>query len=431
MATWSNWSGLATAHPAQELTPHDSADVVEAVVTARDQNLTVKMTGSGHSFTDIAVADGILLRPDSLRGIIGVDHDAMTVTALAGTPLHELNRALQRLDLSLHNLGDIEEQTLAGAISTGTHGTGGHQASLSAQVTGLELVTGEGDLLSATAEENPDVLEVARLGLGALGILTSVTLRVEPLFTLEAVEAPMRWDRALADFDEMVGTNEHFEMYWFPHTDRLLTKRNNRTLDDAEPLSRTRAWFDDQFLANRVFGWVNRLGNARPGLVPRLNGFAARALSERRYSDVPHKVFTSRRAVVFREMEYGVPRDAGLHALRDLRTLVEHSDWRIGFPVEVRTAPADGVPLSPASADDTVYLAVHVNAQSDHRDYFNAVEALMRSHGGRPHWGKLHSRTAEDLEQAYPRWQDFQVMRDRLDPGRVFTNPYLDRVLGE
>ena len=219
-------------------------------------------------------------------------------------------------------------------------------------------------------------------------------------------------------------------MYWFPHTDRLLTKRNNRTLDEAEPLSRARAWFDDQFLANRVFGWVNRLGNARPGLVPRLNGFAARALSERRYSDVPHKVFTSRRAVVFREMEYGVPRDAGLQALRDLRALVERSDWRIGFPVEVRTSPADGVPLSPASADDTLYLAVHVNAQSDHRDYFNAVEALMRSHGGRPHWGKLHNRTAEDLADAYPRWQDFQVMRDRLDPGRVFTNPYLDRVLG-
>ena len=210
-------------------------------MTARDQNLTVKMTGSGHSFTDIAVTDGMLLRPDSLRGIVGVDHDAMTVTALAGTPLHELNRALERLDLSLHNLGDIEEQTVAGAIATGTHGTGGRQASLSAQVAGLELVTGEGDLLRADAEENPDILDVARLGLGALGILTSVTLRVEPLFTLEAVEAPMRWDQALADFDELVGTNEHFEMYWFPHTDRLLTKRNNRTLDAAEPLSRARA----------------------------------------------------------------------------------------------------------------------------------------------------------------------------------------------
>ena len=244
-------------------------------MAARHQNLTVKMTGTGHSFTDIAVTDGILLRPDSLRGIVGVDHDAMTVTALAGTPLHELNRALERLDLSLHNLGDIEEQTLAGAISTGTHGTGGHQASLSAQVAGLELVTGEGDLLSANAEENPDVLDVARLGLGALGILTSVTLRVEPLFTLEAHRgADALGPRRLADFDELVGTNEHFEMYWFPHTDRLLTKRNNRTLDQAEPLSRVRALVRRRVPVQPGLRLGQPAGQRRPGLVPRLNGFA-------------------------------------------------------------------------------------------------------------------------------------------------------------
>jgi FAD-linked oxidoreductase len=430
MATWSNWSGLATANPAQELTPHDSGDVVEAVVTARDQNLTVKMTGSGHSFTDIAVTDGILLRPDSLRGIVGVDHDAMTVTALAGTPLHELNRALERLDLSLHNLGDIEEQTLAGAISTGTHGTGGHQASLSAQVTGLELVTGEGDLLSATAEENPDVLEVARLGLGALGILTSVTLRVEPLFTLEAVEAPMRWDRALADFDEMEATNEHFEMYWFPHTDRLLTKRNNRTLDDPEPLSRMRHWLDDEFLSNRVFGWANRIGNRRPGLVRRINDISGRALSERRYSDVPHKVFTSSRTVVFREMEYAVPREVGMAALTETRALIEKEGWRISFPVEIRHAPADDVWLSTSYGRDSVYLAFHVNARTDHTAYFSGVERILRAYDGRPHWGKLHTRTAADLAPTYPRFEDFLALRDRLDPDRLFTNGYLERVLG-
>ncbi len=189
------------------------------------------MPGTGHSFTDIALTDGLLLRPDSLRGVVGVDRDAMTVTALAGTPLHELNTALEKLGLSLHNMGDIDEQTIAGAISTGTHGTGGRVASLSAQVAGLEMVTGDGTLLRADAEENPDVLALARLGLGALGILTSVTLRVEPLFTLEAHEAPMRWDEALDRFDELVADNDHFEMYWFPHTDRLLTKRNNRSLD--------------------------------------------------------------------------------------------------------------------------------------------------------------------------------------------------------
>jgi L-gulonolactone oxidase len=430
MATWTNWTGLATAHPTQELSPHDASEVVDAVVAARHQKLKVKMPGTGHSFTDIALTDGLLLRPGSLRGIVAVDRDSMTVTALAGTPLRELNSALERLDLSLHNMGDIDEQTLAGAISTGTHGTGGTVASLSAQVAGVELVTGEGTLLRANAEENADVLDVARLGLGALGILTTVTLRVEPLFVLEAHESPMRWDEALGDFDELVADNHHFEMYWFPHTDRLLSKRNNRTLDGIEPLSRFRGWLDDEFLSNRAFGWANRLGNRRPGLIPRINDLSARAVSERRYSDVPHKVFTSPREVVFREMEYAVPREVGVQALRDVRALLERSDWRISFPIEVRVCPADDVPLSTAYGRDSVYLAFHMNPQTDHREYFGEVEKVLRGYDGRPHWGKLNTRTAEDLAPAYPRWDDFQAMRDRLDPDRLFTNPYLDRVLG-
>ncbi len=428
--TWTNWSGLATAHPARELSPHDAGDVVDAVVTARRQHLRVKMPGTGHSFTGVALTDGMLLRPAGLRGIVAVDRDAMTVTALAGTTLKELNSALVTLGLSLHNMGDIEEQTLAGAISTGTHGTGGTVASLSAQVEALELVIGDGTLLRATAAENPDVLEMARLGLGALGILTSVTMRVEPLFTLEAHESPMRWDEALGDFDALVAGNHHFEMYWFPHTDRLLTKRNNRTLDDAEPLSRARRWFDDEFLSNRVFGWSNRLADLRPGLVPRINDIAARALTERSYSDLPHRVFTSPRTVLFRETEYAVPREAGLQALRDVRTLIDRSRWRISFPVEVRTCPADDVPLSTSYGRESVYLAFHTNRRTDHRDYFSGVEDLLRSYDGRPHWGKLNTRTAADLAPTYPRFAEFLAVRDRLDPDRLFTNDYLDRVLG-
>ena len=388
------------------------------------------MPGTGHSFTDIALTDGLLLRPEGLRGITAVDRDAMTVTALAGTPLHELNTHLTRLGLSLHNMGDIEEQTVAGAISTGTHGTGGTVASLSAQVRGVELVTGEGKELVASPQENRDVLECARLGLGALGVLTSVTFAVEPIFTLAAHEAPMTWDRALAECDELAATNDHFEMYWFPHTDRILAKRNNRTADPAEPLGRFKGWLDDEFLSNRVFGWSNRLGNVRPKLRPRLNELAGRALSERRFSDVPHKVFTSPRRVVFREMEYAVPREAGLEALREVRALIDRSDWLISFPVEIRFVPADDVPLSTAYGRDSLYLAFHTNPQTDHTDYFARVEEVLRGYDGRPHWGKLHTRTADDLAPAYPRWQEFQAMRDRLDPDRIFANPYLGRVLG-
>ena len=430
MARWTSWSGLSSADPVDERTPHDVSEVVDAVLDARRQGRRVKMPGHGHSFTDIAVTDGLLLHPGSLRGIVGVDRDAMTVTVLAGTPLRELNDGLVRLGLSLHNMGDVDVQTVAGAVSTGTHGTGGRVASLSSQVSALELVTGEGELLTASREQHPEVLDTARVGLGALGILTSITFDVEPLGTLAAHEVPMRWDEALGDFDALARAHDHVEMYWFPHTDRLLTKRNDRTTDEAEPLSRSRAWFEDEFLGNRVFGWANRLGDARPALVPRINRACGRALGERRYSDVPHRVFTSPRRVVFREMEYALPRDVGLDALREVRALVDRSDWHIGFPVEVRTAPADDVPLSPATGRDSLYLAFHTNARTDHRAYFGAVETVMRAHGGRPHWGKLHTRTAEDLAPAYPRFGEFLALRDRLDPDRLFANAYLDRVLG-
>jgi L-gulonolactone oxidase len=431
MTSWSNWPGLSTATPSEVRAPRDSHDVVAAVERARERGSTVKMTGTGHSFTGIAAPEGIMLSPTRLTGIVAVDRDAMTVTALAGTPLHVLNASLEALGLSLHNMGDIAEQTLAGATATGTHGTGGVVASLSAQISGLELVTGTGELLRASETENPDVFAAARVSLGALGILTTITFRVEPIFTLEAHEFPTTWGEALGRFDELVEDNHHFELFWFPHTNRVLAKANNRTLDDPEPLGRLRHWLDDDLLSNRVFALVNRLGNSRPSWIPRINEVAGRALSERTYSDVAHKVFASSRQVVFREMEYAVPREVGLDALREVRRWIDASDLRISFPVEVRTTPADDITLSSSSGRDSMYLAFHVNAQTDHTAYFAGVEEILRGYDGRPHWGKLNTRTAADLEPAYPRWAEFQSLRDRLDPDRLFTNDYLRRVLGD
>ena len=434
MEQWRNWSGLETATPVRVEVPGSTADVVEAIGKARADGSTVKMVGTGHSFTAISAPEGTMLRPQRMSGIVAVDRDAMTVTALAGTPLKALNADLERLGLSLHNMGDIAEQTLAGAISTGTHGTGGVAAGLAAQVTGLELVTGTGEVLRATPEENADVFAVARIGLGALGVLTTITFRVEPLFLLEATEEPMSWDQALASFDQMVEDNHHVDVYWFPHTDRMLTKRNVRLdadLSEAEPLPRWRSWLDDDFLSNTFFGALTAGANRVPAVIPRMNQISARALSARTYSGVAHRVFTARRDVVFREMEYAVPREAGLTALREVRRAVEGSDWRISFPVEIRVAPADDVPLSTAGGRDSFYLAFHTHRDADHTSYFTGIEAIMRAHDGRPHWGKVHTRTADDLAPAYPRFGEFLAMRDRLDPDRVFTNAHLRRILGD
>jgi FAD-linked oxidoreductase len=436
MTAWRNWSGLESAHPQRVERPADIAAVVAAVERARAERGTVKMVGTGHSFTGIARPDGTMLSPERLAGIVSVDRDAMTVTALAGTPLRVLNAALEHLGLSLHNMGDIAEQTVAGAISTGTHGTGGLVAGLAGQVEGLELVTGTGEVVGATRADHPDVLDLARIGLGALGIITAVTFRVEPLFLLQAHEQPMGWEEGLSAFDEMTAEHHHVDLYWFPHTDRLLTKRNDRLVAppaEAEPLSRVRAWLDDDFLSNTAFAAVTAGGNRVPAAIPRMNRAASRLLTERRYSDVAHRVFTSPRRVVFREMEYALPREAGLEALREVRRTVEASNWRISFPVEVRVARADDVPLSTAYGRDSFYLAFHTHHRSDsaqHTAYLDSMEGIMRAHGGRPHWGKLHSLGADELAGLYPRFGDFLALRDRLDPDRLFANEHLRRVLG-
>ncbi|MCX6395902.1 MAG: FAD-binding protein [Propionibacteriales bacterium] len=428
--SWSNWSGLTSARPSEVLRPGSVEDVVAAVTRARELGSTVKMPGTGHSFTGIAAPEGIMLDPAGLSGLIEIDAANLTATAYAGTPLHLLNATLAAQGYSLHNMGDIAEQTIAGATSTGTHGTGGVVASLSAQIAGLELVTGTGEVVRADPTENPDVFAVARLGLGALGILTRITFRIEPLFVLEAHEFPMLWDEALERFEQMADENHHAELYWFPHTDRVLAKENNRVLDEAEPLGAFRGWLDDELLSNTLFGVVNRIGNARPSWIPRINNLSGQMLSARTYSDVPHKVFTSSRSVVFREMEYAVPREVGLEALREVRRWIDASGISISFPIEVRTTPADDIALSTSSGRASMYLAFHMNAQTDHTAYFAGVEEILRGYDGRPHWGKLNTRTAADLEPSYPRWSEFHAVRDRLDPDRVFSNTYLRRVLG-
>lgn len=431
--TWRSWSGLESARPSRVREPGGVAEVVAEVLRARDEGTTVKMVGSGHSFTGVATPEHTMLRPQGMTGIVAVDRTAMTVTALPGTLLKHFNAALEGLGLSLHNMGDIAEQTLAGAISTGTHGTGGVAAGLAAQVVGLELVTGTGEVLRASADEHPDVLDAARLGLGALGVLTTITFAVEPLFLLEAVEQPMTWDQALGSFDEMVADHHHVDMYWFPHTDRMLTKRNSRLADDladARPLPRLRGWLDDDLLANRVFGLETAALNLLPRAIPRANRLNARLLGARTYSDVAHRVFTTERKVVFREMEYAVPREAGLSVLREVRAALEATDLRVSFPVEIRVAPADDVPLSTAGGRDSFYLAFHTHRRADHTAYFSLVEPILRAHEGRPHWGKLHTLAADDLAPLYPRFDEFLALRERLDPNRVFDNVYLRRVLG-
>jgi L-gulonolactone oxidase len=429
---WSNWAGNQQATPARVETPRDTDDVVRTVKQAAAEGLRVKAVGAGHSFTGIAATDGVLLRLDALSGLREVDRRSGLVTVGGGTPLHRLNSLLAAEGLAMSNLGDIDRQSISGAISTGTHGTGERLGGIATQVRGLEIVTGDGSVISCSATDHPELFSAARVGLGALGVVTAVTLQCEPAFDLRASERPLPVDDVMRDLDQLAADNEHVEFYWMPHTDMALLKENNRPRpgESGRPLGRGRTWFDDELIANTAFGLVCRVGRARPAVTPRLNRIVAKAISARTFTAPSYDVFVSPRRVRFVEMEYAVPRAAAADAFAAIRDVIERSKLDVSFPVEVRVAAADDIPLSTASGRDSAYFAIHMFQGIEFAPYFTAVEAEMRKLDGRPHWGKMHYRTAADLRPAYPRFDEFLAARDAVDPDRVFANAYLDTVLG-
>lgn len=428
--SWQNWAGNQHAEPWAVRTPGTAEQVAAEVRQAAERGKTVRMTGNGHSFTGAAVAEGVLLRPGGLTAVRSVDTGTGLVTVEAGLPLHEFNRVLDEHGLALANMGDIQEQTVAGAAQTGTHGTGREAAGLVSQIAAMEIVLADGSVVDCSREVRPELFDAARAGLGALGIVTAITWQTVPAFVLRAQEEPMKWDEVLSRLDELADANEHFEFYWFPHTEGCLTKRNNRVEGPAEPLSKFKHWLDDEFLSNSLFGGLQRLTRRLPRAIEPVNGISAKVLGARTYSDTSYKVFTSPRRVRFKEQEYAIPREQLIPTLRDLRALFDKKDWRISFPIEVRLLPAEDAWLSMAYGRPTAFIAIHVYNRNPHEDYFQGVEELMTAVGGRPHWGKLHTRDAAYLETVYPRFGDFQALRDELDPDRRFANPYTSQVFG-
>jgi len=426
---WHNWAGNQACRPAAILRASTEAALVDAVCRAADEGRNVRAVGAGHSFTPLVCTDGYLLDLGDYGRVLSHDPEAGTVTVQAGIPLWRLSAELAERGLALENMGDIAYQSIAGATSTATHGTGARFGNLSSRVVGLGLVTGDGTVIECSPTVHPDVLDGARVGLGALGVLSTVTVQCVPAFNLHAIEEPMRVDDVMANLDQLVEGNDHFEFFWVPNTGWALTKRNRRTTDPVAALPRWRSWRDQVLYDNVGFGLMCRIGRWRNDLIPAV---ARRLPSAGRteYTDVSYKVFASPRLVHFYEMEYAIPAEALPEAFGRVRELVRRLGVNLSFPVEVRMTAADDIPLSTAYGRDTAYVAVHVYRGTPYDEYFQGVESVMDDYDGRPHWGKLHFQTASSLASRYPRWDEFQALRARLDPTGVFTTPYLERVLG-
>ena len=438
-APWTNWTGNVVADPIRRTAPTTVAEVTDAVISAAESGTRVKCVGAGHSFTPAAATDGVLISLDDLTGIEsivptrGADGrvNGADVTVWAGTRLHRLGPLLWDLGLAQPNLGDFAEQSLAGAVSTGTHGTGCRAPGLPATVVGIQLVAADGTVIACSRDSHPDVFAAARLGIGALGIITKMTIRCVPAFALHADERPWTLSAVLQDMEGFARSADHAEFYWFPHTDAINVKRNTRLPGDADlkPVSRLQSAISDEFLSNEGFEAVCRAATRRPSITPRLNRFTARALSARTYTDRSYRVFASPRRVRFREMEYAVPIAAAGAVLGDIRDMIDRSGVLTPFPMEVRFAAADDVWLSTAHGREVCYIAVHQYHRMDHTELFRLAEEIFLAADGRPHWGKMHTRTADDLSSMVEHFDDFVEVRDRLDPDRVFGNTYTERVL--
>lgn len=427
---WTNWGGTASCRPAEVEHPASEEEIVAALKRAAAGGERVKVPGSGHSFTDIACTGGRMLLLDRYKGVLDVDTQAKTITVEAGLTIWELADVLAKNGLAFPNLGDIGYQTISGAISTATHGTGHRLGGLATQVKALRIVLADGTALDLSADADPEAFKAAQVSLGALGVISTVTLQCVPSFTLHAVEGPGKLDEVLATFDRDAEGNDHYEFYWFPYTDACLVKVNNCTDAEPRPKGRVRAWFEDELVGNSVFGLASRVMRARPGWIPRINGIVGKAISRTEYSDRSDRVFTSPRRVRFVEMEYAIPLASAVHAVREVRRVVQEKRFDVSFPIECRVAAPDDIFLSTAYGRPTAYIAVHMFQGMAYEPYFREVEAIMRPLGGRPHWGKLHYQDHRSLRESYPAWGRFAAVRARLDPQGRFANAYLDRVLG-
>lgn len=427
---WRNWSRELSCVPAAIEHPESREDVVAAVRRAADAGRLVRVAGAGHSFTELVPTDGTLLLLDRMDRVLDVDRASGLVRVEAGITIHELSAALAGHGLALENLGDIDVQSIAGAIATATHGTGRRLGNIPSQVVEVELVTGEGDVVCCSAEEDTDAWRAARVSLGALGVIAAVTLRCVPAFTLRGVDRPAPLEETLDGLDELVDGNEHFEFFTFPHSPLALTRTNNRADAPPAPPGRAREWAEDILLGNHVFGALCRLGRRFPDQIPRLNRLVSRVAGSQTRLDRSDRVFASPRLVRFTEMEYALPREHAAAAVRGVRELIDARGFHVNFPIELRFVAGDDALLSPAHERDTAYVAVHTFEGMAFEPYFRAVEELMDGLGGRPHWGKRHFQTAATLRDRYPEWDRFAAVRARLDPAGRFANAHVERVLG-
>jgi len=426
---WKNWSGYVECPQTPVRTPDDATQLSQLLADAARDGHSVRVAGAGHSFSPLVASDGVIVSLDRMQGIVDVDGATNVARVQAGTRLYALGAALAERGLAMENLGDINVQSIAGATSTGTHGTGLGFGNLATQIAAMKFMTADGREVVASPAENPELFAGGRIALGALGVLSELSLRLVPAFRLRLERGGMDLEDCLAQADALVAANRSFEFYWLPHTESVLTKTWNVT-DAPVDESGFGRWVSDVLLENTAFGALCKLGRAVPSWCPPLSRFCASMISRSEQVDASWSMLSTVRQVRFNEMEWSLPADRGAGALREIKALIARREFPLMFPLEYRWVKGDDLWLSPNFGRDSVHISVHQFVGMPFERYFDAVQAICLAHGGRPHWGKVHSLKAAQLSRLYPRWDDFLALRERMDPQGRFLTPYLRGLFG-
>ena len=401
MTVWRNWSGNVTAKPRLVEVPSSESEIVHLFRRVNRKQQNIRVVGSGHSFTPLCATRDLLVSLDRFQGAPSVDPSKQEATVHAGTKISELGAPLLEAGVALVTQGDVDEQSAAGAISTGTHSTGARFGSMSTQVTALRLILASGEIITCSETDSPDLFKAAQISLGVLGLISQVTFRVVPAYRLREQTWVADVEPCLVELDVLEQSNRHVEFFCVPAQDQCALKTLNVTDEDPRGAAPEEL--------------------APPGTIERY------ILPER--VDWSYRIFPSQRKVLFNEMEFAVARESGRDCFAEIRALMlgKHRDVR--WSVEYRTQKTDELYLSPAYQRHVVTISVHQAAELPYEPFFGDVEAVFRNHHGRPHWAKIHSHTAKELSELYPMWDSFLAVRERLDPRQRFLNPYLRRVL--
>lgn len=422
-----NWSKHIQWQPKAIYFPETEEAILQLVQDAISQKRKVRIIGSGHSFNPLWVNQDILISLDKYQGIIAIDQETLQVRIKAGTKLKLLGALLFQHGLAMKNMGDIDAQSIAGTIGTGTHGTGLQFGSISTQVRALQLVNGRGELITCAPQENPDLFRAAQVSLGALGIITEITLQCVPTYRLELINRKEAIQDVVDTFQNRIREHRNFEFYWFPHTETAWSKTSNVVTDQVDKVG-IGNYLTEYFLENHVFQVLCNVATAMPSQNASIAKITAASIPNLRKVFHSHKIYATPRLVRFNEMEYSVPLEAHQAVLSEIRRVFKRSNFPVHFPIENRVVKGDNILISPAYGRDSAYIAVHVYHKKDFRAYFKEMEAIFLAHGGRPHWGKMHTLGNRDLAERYPEWSSFQSIRQQQDPQGVFLNDYLKQI---